>query len=279
MPDWRQHKNNTDVTKTRFKLADGGKSAAPEGQISLNLTIGGQLVKGEFWVLKNLTTNMIVGSQLLSWMGATIDYNKHEITSRTYPDMKRIPFDLNRSRKWRKLTSVVATSDIILRPNTVTMTIGEIPAREMYTLTHGETDFGGVVPTIGMGGRGIEVKHTLQSVRVHKDNRKSVGRLNVILQNCSRKTVRIQKGDEIGGYKPQCEEAEDRYNLATAQGTGLAAALNLQGAGLLKELDMDLVEARKKETTDVLSVATPRSETDREGHTSEVTESERAKEL
>ena len=111
----------------------------------------------------------------------------------------------------------------------------------MYTLTHGETDFGGIVPTKEMGERGIEVKHTLQSVEIQRRNRVSVGRLNVVLQNCSGKTVNIRKGEEIGGYKPQCEDAEDRYELASVQGTGLAAALNLEGSSLLKELDMDLV--------------------------------------
>ena len=105
LPDWRLRKNNKDVTKTRFKLADGGQSAAPAGQITLALTMGGELVSGEFWVLTDLTTNMIVGTQLLSWIGATVDYNKYEIISRQYPDMKKIPCDLSSARKWMKLTS------------------------------------------------------------------------------------------------------------------------------------------------------------------------------
>ncbi len=38
--------DQTGAATTRFKLADGGKSAAPAGQITLDLTMGGQLVRG-----------------------------------------------------------------------------------------------------------------------------------------------------------------------------------------------------------------------------------------
>ena len=182
-PDWRDHLDLTGATTTRFKLADGGKSAAPAGQITLDLTMGGQSVRGKFWVLEQLTTNMIVGSNLLSWIGATIDYNRNEIVSRQYPDMGKIPFGLKGSRKWRSLTSIVAERDIILRPNTVDVVVGVITTKELGTLTVPETDYGGVIPIASMGDRGVEVKHTLQAIVVTRKNRISTGRLNVVLQN------------------------------------------------------------------------------------------------
>ena len=40
MPDWRRHLDQTGATTTRFKLADGGKSATPAGRITLDLTMG-----------------------------------------------------------------------------------------------------------------------------------------------------------------------------------------------------------------------------------------------
>ena len=75
-------------------------------------------------------------------------------------------FDLTRRYAWRLATTVVALHDIILRPNRVEMVVGGISPREMYTLTHGETDFGDIVPVKSMEDRGVEVKHTLQAVIV-----------------------------------------------------------------------------------------------------------------
>ena len=150
----------------------------------------------------------------------------------------------------------------------VDVVMGVISANELRTLTHGETDYGGIVPLKSMGDRGIEVKHTLQAVEIHKENRVSTGRLNVILQNCSGNTVKILKGEEIGGYKPQCEQSEDRYDLASVQGTRLAAALDLGGAVLLDRLGTNLAKIGKEARTDGLSGKTHEPEKKRDGHTS-----------
>jgi hypothetical protein len=131
---------------------------------------------------------------------------------------------------------VTALHDITLRPNHVELVIGGISANEMRTLTCGETDFGGIVPIKGMGDRGIEVKHTLQSIdKSQKVKGRTIGRINVLLQNSNDTAVTIKKGEEIGGYRPQCEHAEDRYELASVTGTMLASALGYEGAGLINE--------------------------------------------
>ena len=249
-PGWKSDIDRTGVTTTRFKLADGGRSAAPAGQIRLKLMVGGQLIEQKFWVLKDLTTNMIIGSKMLSSMGAVIDYSKNEVRSKRYPQMDAVPFDLSQAEKWRYATSVTALSDIVLRPNTVEVVVGGISTTEMQTLTHGETDFGGVVPVTGMGDRGVEVKHTLQAVSVEREKGRSVGRLNVLLQNANTKAVLIKKGEVIGGYLPQCEQGEDRYGLASVSGLKLATALGLKGTGLLESLRKEVpTGGGEKETT------------------------------
>ena len=105
-----------------------------------------------------------------------------------------------------------------------------------------------------MGDRGVEVKHTIQAIVVSRKNRVSTGRLNVVLQNCSGRVVKILKGEEIGGYKPQCEQSEKRYDLASVQGTRLAAALGLGGAGLLDRLGTILATSSIKAGADDLAV-------------------------
>ena len=55
-PGYSQYLDRTGAATTKFKLADGGKSASPEGTIQLPLTINGVEVTAKFWVLEKLTT-------------------------------------------------------------------------------------------------------------------------------------------------------------------------------------------------------------------------------
>ena len=87
MPEWRTKINRTGAATTQFKLADGGNSATPAGQVELPLDIGGIRVRRKFWVLHRLTTNMIVGSDLLQFLIADIDYGTGTMRSAKYPRM------------------------------------------------------------------------------------------------------------------------------------------------------------------------------------------------
>jgi hypothetical protein len=76
MPNWKEKLDETNATNTTFKLADSGKSVSPAGTVILPLMMGGQMIMRKFWVLKDLTTTMIIGTDLLNWIGATVDYPK-----------------------------------------------------------------------------------------------------------------------------------------------------------------------------------------------------------
>ena len=165
-PDYRKYLQTKGAATTKFKLADGGKSASPEGTIQLSLQINGVTVGGTFWVLKQLTTNMIVGSKLLDELAVTINYSKRIITSEERPDIGQIHFDLKGVRKWRLDTSVTTRSAITLLPRTAQLVVGHIEFLEFCTLTVEDLVFGGVFPVDNMGDRGIEVKHTLNRVKL-----------------------------------------------------------------------------------------------------------------
>ena len=51
-----------------------------------------------------------------------------------------------------------------------------------------------------------------------------------MLQNRNDCIVTIKRGDEIGGFRPQCVKMETRHELASVEGTLLATAL---GIGIL----------------------------------------------
>jgi hypothetical protein len=121
VPGWRKHVDETHAARTTFKLADGGRSSTPKGTIELPIEMGGVCVTRKFWVLDELTTNMILGSDFLLHIGATIDYGMCEIRSRQFDEMNAVPFDLKGAHQWRRATSVVALYDIVLRPNRVEM--------------------------------------------------------------------------------------------------------------------------------------------------------------
>jgi hypothetical protein len=118
-PDYKKKLISTGAATTRFKLADGGKSASPDGTIQLDLTINGAKISGKFWVLQQLTTNMIIGSKLLDELGAVINYGNRSIKSTARPDMGRIEFELKGVQNWRLNTAVTIRQDIVLLPNTV----------------------------------------------------------------------------------------------------------------------------------------------------------------
>jgi hypothetical protein len=164
---------------------------------------------------------MIIGSDFLLHIGATIDYGMCEIRSRRFGEMTAVPFDLKGAHQWRRATSVVALYDIILRPNRVEVVVGGgITAAEMRTLTHGKTDDGGIVPVRSIGNKGVEVKHTLQQIQTHRVGGRTVGRINVMLQNRNDCIITIKRGDEIGGFR-----------------TLLATALGIEGAGFISEME------------------------------------------
>ena len=109
---------------------------------------------------------MIIGSDLLNDIGATMDFNTSSITSSVYVEMGRIPFDLRGARQWRRATTVIAECDILLQPDAVSVVVGRISWDEMRILQVKELVGGGGKPVEVMGNRGIEVKHTLQRVLV-----------------------------------------------------------------------------------------------------------------
>ena len=114
---------------------------------------------------------------------------------------------------------MIAECDILLQPDTVSVVVGRISWDEMRTLQVKELVGGGVKPVKVMGDRGIEIKHTLQRVFVtNQADGRLEGRLNVVMQNHNDTAVFIKEGAEIGGYWPQCAQAEDRYDLASMEG-------------------------------------------------------------
>ena len=130
-PEYWRKLDQRGAATTKFKLADGGNSASPDGTINLSLTVNGAPVNGIFWVLKQLTTDMIVGTAMMDELGMNVDYATRSMTSAARPDIGRINFDLKGTPKWRQDTSVTTRRDIVLLPNTMHMVEGHIEYHEL----------------------------------------------------------------------------------------------------------------------------------------------------
>jgi hypothetical protein len=61
VPDWQKRMDKTYAARTTFKLANGGRSAAPKGTVELPIEMGGVCMTRSFWVLDELTMNMRQG--------------------------------------------------------------------------------------------------------------------------------------------------------------------------------------------------------------------------
>ena len=145
-------------------------------------------------------------------------------------------FDLKGARKWRGDTSVTTRKDIVLLPNTMHVVEGYIEYHELRTLTIEDCKFGGVYPLQEMGDRGIEVKHTLNRLFIQREGEHMVASLNLMLQNRGSLVQIIKQGTQIGGYRSQGKDAEDRTELASIEGLQLAVSLDLEGTDAIRGL-------------------------------------------
>lgn len=229
---WEQRLNRKGAAGTRFKLADGAKSVSPLGRIKLRIEAPGGLVTRWFWVLEGLTAEVILGSDYLQHMGMTVDYGRRCMTSKRFPCMPPVHFDLRHTDDWRVGAAVRTRERLVLRPGERNLLIGELDSNELMGLRVSELDKGGVVPQRELAQQGVEVAHTLQPVDLRRVGCRRVGLVNIVVTNVTAQRVVLPAGTQVGEYRPQCCSIEHRCNLASSDGTRLAAALGLVGSGI-----------------------------------------------
>ena len=82
---------NTKVPRPRFYMADASISE-PLGQIVLELFMGGDIIKQKFWVMKETTSDIILGNSLFIPKRMTISYDRHEVYWKTNQGNAICPF-------------------------------------------------------------------------------------------------------------------------------------------------------------------------------------------
>ena len=206
------------------------------GRIQLDLTFNGVKISGMFWALETLSTNMIIGSQLLDEIGATVNYNSRSITSAVFPQMGRLQFDLKGAPRWRQDVSVTIRSSLVLQPHQTRLIIAHVECQELRTLTAEEMTFGGVHGIKEMEEKGIYVHESQNRLQSVFEGGRMIAQLNIVMENLTGSPVKIKGGTQVGAYRPQHEQSELRVDIASVEGVKLAIALGLEGTDAVKGL-------------------------------------------